>query len=115
MVRLCCYEKPSSQGSDWIALLVHGGGGTMIPENHPTVKFLWNHQISKVLSLELPMHGQSTEDIFKTADAAIEEIRREIEPKIQKKKLFLIGYSIGGILLTKLWYYLRLERTNHRW
>lgn len=95
--------NPPANSDNTIALVAHGGGGKAFHNSHNLVKFLHNY-VSSVISVELPNHGtREKHEIFeKDPSAVIEELKKSLLPHVTGKKVFIVAYSVGAILLFNL-------------
>jgi len=105
MAKVLLYRNPNSQvGNNILGVVANGGSYAAFPENHNVVQFLFKFA-SEVLSIQFPNHGPSPpkqEIYIANTSLVIENIKQTILPYISGKKVFFIGYSLGGTMLFSL-------------
>ncbi|KAL0483299.1 SWI/SNF-related matrix-associated actin-dependent regulator of chromatin subfamily A protein [Acrasis kona] len=91
---------------DWVAVAVHGGGGISFHRSHPAVKMFESISNFKVVySVELPNHGRRGKSSkWFDVDEALRNVKEELQNKIAGKRVVFISYSVGGVLISKLWW-----------
>jgi hypothetical protein len=94
----------SGKGKDLYAVVGPGSTQLSYKETHPIIKILTIH-CKEIYSFDLPGHGkgQLKENERIRIDKAIEQLYLDIESKIRSKKIILVGFSLGGLMLLKLW------------
>jgi hypothetical protein len=94
----------NGNGKDLYAVVGPGSTQLVFDESHPIIKVLVNC-CKEIYSFDLPGHGtdQLKEDQILSIDKAIEQLYLTLESKIKYKRIILVGFSLGGLMLLKLW------------
>ncbi|MHA1992538.1 MAG: hypothetical protein ACW981_02815 [Candidatus Hodarchaeales archaeon] len=94
----------AGNGKDMYAIVGPGSTQLAYNETHPIIEMLSIH-CEEIYSFDLPGHGigQLKENQRIGINKAIEQLYLDIEPKIRNKSVILVGFSLGGLMLLKLW------------
>jgi hypothetical protein len=101
------------KGKDLYALVGPGSTQLRYQESHPIIQILMEY-CREVYSFDLPGHGinQIKEGQSIQIDEALDQMFLTFKEKIQNKKLILVGFSLGGLILLKLWKKIALVSSN---
>ena len=89
------------KGSDTGVMLIHGGGGGTTADMQELGQFLHKETGYTILAPLLPGYGTTKEDLAETTyEDWINSVKQNfLELKSEVKKLFVVGHSMGGVLV----------------
>lgn len=96
-------EFSGKRKNGWNAVIAHGSTQFRTDLEQPLGRFV-SRYVQIVYLVDLPGHGnlQLTQPTVTSLDAALQQMKEQLLPLISHKKVFYIGYSLGGLLGVKL-------------